>query len=168
MTARFAASGTASGKIAILLLGGSVLALIGISAVSAMRGEALGGVAFGLIVATVLMIPALILACWVPQIRSAAKAVWLAYCGITLVLVVTAAEYGGTKDMDIVITTLITILAFPIGIVVAVAGSVMFGLLSALVASIVLWAIAVGLGYWQWFVLLPAIVRGRRLDNSAT
>ena len=155
---------TGIGKIAIAFLGTSVIALIGIAGHGALRGELRGSVAFGLLVAAVLVVPALVLANWAPEIRAVGKVAWLVNGAIGLGLVLFAVP--GAKDLDIVVATLVAVLAFPVGIVVAVAGSALFAATSPIVASVVLWAVAMVLGYCQWFVLWPKFTRGREMAKT--
>lgn len=155
---------TRLGKIATAFLGASVVALIGIAGYSALQGEIRGGVAFGLLVAGGLLVPVLVLANWAPEIRAVGRIAWLVYGAIGLGLVLFAVP--GAKDIDIVVATLVAVLAFPIGIVVAVAGSALFTSTSLMTASVILWAVAMTLGYCQWFIVWPKFTRRREVTKT--
>jgi hypothetical protein len=154
--------GSRIGKLTYFILVASVILFVGISVTSAMQAELRGGIAFGLIVSGVLLIPVLVFANWVPEVVRATKGVWLAYCVIGLGLLLKASIAGGEKDIDIVATILISVLAFPIGIPVALLGTKIFSSTSTVTISLVLWVVAIPLGYWQWFSLLPRILRKNR------
>lgn len=158
---------TTAGKVAVAFLVLSILSLICIGGAGGVQGELRGGIAFGLVVAAAFLIPVLVLNKWVPNVLAYSKAAWLTYCIASLVLMAFAASQSGTKDLDIVVTILAAMLAFPIGIIVAVAGSMLYSAMPPLAASTSLLVIAFALGYWQWFVLWPKITLGpKRIKGS--
>ena len=77
-----------------------------------------------------------------------------------------ATSVDDAKDLDVVAATLVSVLAFPIGILVTAVITVVFGAASAIAISAVLWIVAIALGYWQWFILLPKFFEGVRRAAS--
>jgi len=97
-------------------------------------------------------------------------ALWLLACVAVLLF---AFDARAIHDTDIAFTYLMIFLTFPIGFVfAALVGVIFFALYSAFgiivpggfVPNLVTWVFLVGLGYFQWFVVVPWLYRKSR-DN---
>ena len=139
--------------------------------------EVSGYIAGGLLPASLLVALAVgISALGTERIHRIAKHVWIG----TMVLVMAApayvaiaAEHPDTfKDVETVSTFVFIVLTFPSGLVgpwVFVAIDWAFAQSgSRLLADFVLWLIFTALGYWQWFVAVPAGARAWQRRRRTT
>ncbi len=94
------------------------------------------------------------------SIGRAIAALWLALCIAVLAFGFVQREI---HDMPVAFALLLVFLSFPLGagalvIVGTVLGSSGINYVSFW-SEMPLWLAAVGVGYWQWFILLPALAR---------
>jgi hypothetical protein len=90
--------------------------------------------------------------------------IWLLACASLLVF---AFKQRHVHDMPEAFTWLLIFLTFPIGFVGATVVGLLWGGISSILGLtyhpfadlIPIWVIVVSLGYWQWFVALPWLVR---------
>lgn len=98
----------------------------------------------------------------------AIKAIWFTACLIALWL---AYNVRGLHDADLVFLYLTLALTFPVGLLVQ--GAIVFSVYlfdvsypGSFSGNLIFWAIAVGLGYWQWFVAWPWLFRRIRAGRN--
>jgi formate/nitrite transporter FocA (FNT family) len=98
-------------------------------------------------------------------------AIWLLCAAGLLVF---AYVQQGIHDMPVALTSLLVLLAFPIGVVAVPVAGVAWSSLATNAGfvyhpfwhSLPLWVVAVSLGYLQWFVVVPKVFL--RLSRAST
>lgn len=98
------------------------------------------------------------------------RVTWLVACGLVLWLTLTTYEPNAKEsDAAVFFALMMTFLTFPAGLIVmglvaiGVSMSNAHALLNSDLSFVVFWVLLVCVGYLQWFVFLPKIVK--RLRN---
>jgi len=93
--------------------------------------------------------------------------IWLTLCVAVLIFAIVQRDI---HDMDIAYTYFMLFLSFPAGLifagVVAALSTIALYLPDGLMGAFITWPPFVVLGYLQWFVLLPEIVRWLRRTSD--
>jgi type VI protein secretion system component VasK len=95
--------------------------------------------------------------------------IWCTLCGVVLIFAIIQRDI---HDMDIAYTYFMLFLTFPAGLIVAAVLAALFTtglyLPGGLTGAFITWPPFVILGYLQWFVLLPWVVRRLRQTSNRT
>ena len=100
--------------------------------------------------------------------KNLARGAWLAACLAVLVWFFASPA----TDVDVAVGWFLLLLTFPVGLLVMWAWGGAFWALHSWAGvdpgrewTVLLWLIAVVAGYWQWFHLVPRLVRRLRRDR---
>ena len=136
----------------------ALVILIAFGIVGLRDHDVISAAVVGVLAAALFADVALLTANWASEgTRRFARSLWAAMAvillGATLLLL-----KSGRSDADLLLSYGVAILAFPLGLV---AGPIVgqFSMAAGLLQTAVTWALAVGLGCLQWFVLIPALLR---------
>jgi hypothetical protein len=99
-----------------------------------------------------------------PRAKDLLALAWLAACVAVLVF---ASERFDSSELDRTFFPMMFGLTFPVGIVAAIVGLVIYLPFYYFVPLapggaylyLLMWVVMVGAGYWQWFVALPHVFR---------
>jgi hypothetical protein len=94
-----------------------------------------------------------------------AQAIWVSVCVATLVIYI--RNRTNATDADVFLGYAMIALSFPSGSIVFAIQARLAGLANIQVGSIGMWAEMLIIGYLQWFVLLPLVIRAIRRRVSA-
>ena len=146
---------SALSKAATVVIATSVLVLIGLLVAGMFSGEILGNMAFGMLTTSVGVLIATVISLKAPHsTHRFVRALWIAWA-VTVLLVglLLGPERGGAT----VIMYSMAIVSFPVGLVAIPLAGVASSGLPAWMAIILLWTVAAGLGYAQWFLVLAKL-----------
>jgi hypothetical protein len=158
----------AATRIGKVLLGLWLLALllfIAVSAAGLFQGEFLGNLAFVVLPVAILLNISIVLAHHVGHGSvGIAKAAWIGIAVVVLLVTLSGFDGYGNGDIWIFLTWAMLVLAFPVGLVISLAHVVLdLGFSITIGPSyfslVIEWLAYFGLGYAQWFVLLPWLWR---------
>jgi len=152
-------------KLCITACGLSLLVFSGFVVVGVLDRDIAGAAVVGVLAAAVFSDAAVLASNWANQrARLLAYAIWMflatALLGGTLSLL-----RSGKSDADLLLAYGTAVLAFPTGLI---AGPItgQLSMPAGPVQTMLLWALAIGFGSLQWFVLIPLLVRARAADRN--
>ena len=93
-----------------------------------------------------------------------ARASWIVLAVVSL-LSAQVLLGAGNKDADIVMAYGTAVLSFPLGLLAGPIAAA-FKIPGGMTGTALLWAIGIAIGYMQWFVLLPSLIRAIRQDRQ--
>jgi len=93
--------------------------------------------------------------------------VWLLIC-ISLAVLGVSQSHGGNPEGGIAPAIFVTFLTVPLGLIPMLGLPAIWGSNSSigLVGDILMYAAMIGIGYWQWFILLPKLIRKIKHEKS--
>lgn len=153
-----------AGKIFAVVWVLSAIIFAGFTVVGLVEQDVAGAAVVGALVSAPFVDIAVFASYWAGRLtQSIARGTWLVL-SIVLLVSTLALLKSGKSDADLLLTYGTAILAFPLGLI---AGP-LTGLLSmsaGLLLTTLLWALAIGTGYLQWFVLIPMFLKARARDR---
>ena len=150
-------------KIVVILLGGSAVLWVALLLAGLASGERLGYLAFATLIASVGVVLATAISLRAPpRTYNLARITWMSWAAVILILgILLGDSAGGT-----VIAYSMAAISFPVGLVALPLIGVIAGKISATwLGMVVMWAACAGIGYLQWFVVLPKALR-REVQTS--
>lgn len=150
-------------KLTVTLVAGSGLSWLFMLITGAMTDELRGYIAFGTIVACVIMwIASALSSKALPSTFSLVRAGWLGWALVALMLGLALGQHGdGAAAMSYAMNAL----AFPSGLIALPLGGPLAAHLPWGAAVTFLWALLAAVGYLQWFVIVARVI-GRRVSSS--
>jgi hypothetical protein len=156
-----AISASRKGKIVLFFSAAGFLSFAGIVLWGTVSGEPLGSTAFALMVWAVFADVAALIALFAgPSALSFAKSLWILVGALVLGFALSMRAIADTGDAEVVLIYATGVLSFPAGFL---AGPIIGSVIPqpGVAQACALWAASIGMGYLQWFKLLP-LLRTRR------
>ena len=143
----------------------SVLILIGFGLFGLVDRDVASATAVGVLVSAPFIDVAVLASYWAGRAsHSIARATWIVL-SIALLASTLLLLRSGKSDADLLLAYGTAILSFPLGLI---AGPLtgQFSMPAGLSLTTLLWALSIGAGYLQWFVLIPMFLKARARDRA--
>lgn len=123
--------------------------------------DVIGAVPIAVLVAAPLIDLAILVSYWSGErMLRYMRATWLVLSSVLLASVLLLMRIG-RSDADVLLTYAAAVLSFPVGLIGLPLGGQLVPT-AGFAQTATLWVVSIGLGYIQWFLIIPAIVKSAR------